>query len=127
MPLAVCSFTIRGAPRTKKNHGRVIQRGRRKFHVQSEAHHNWHEAAMWQCADVRGGWEGFPLMFPLRVTALFYRDRDVGDLVGYQQALADLLEDGGIIQNDRLIRSWDGTRLLKDAANPRIEISIEAL
>lgn len=121
------SFTILGAPRTKKNHGRVIQRGRRKVHVQSEAHENWHTHGMWQCAEIRGGTAGFPLMCPVSVAALFYRDRSAGDLVGYQQALADLLEDGGIIQNDRLIQSWDGTRLLKDAANPRIEVTIGEL
>ena len=61
---------------------------------------------------------------PVNVSAAFYRDKLTGDAVGYYQALADALEEGRIVENDRLIVSWDGSRLLKDAKNPRIELEI---
>ena len=44
-----------------------------------------------------------------------------------RMALADALEEAGIVENDRLIVSWDGSRLLKDAATPRIEVMLEAV
>jgi hypothetical protein len=56
---------------------------------------------------------------------LFYRDAERGDAVGYYQGLADLLEKRGVVANDRLIMSWDGSRLLKDSANPRVELTLE--
>jgi hypothetical protein len=59
--------------------------------------------------------------------AIFYRDAERGDAVGYYQALADALEEAGIVKNDRLIVSWDGSRLSKDAANPRIEVVLEGV
>lgn len=64
---------------------------------------------------------------PVNCRALIYRDANRGDAVGYYQALADALEEAGIVENDRLIVSWDGSRLLKDAANPRIEVTLTAV
>jgi hypothetical protein len=61
---------------------------------------------------------------PCNVKALFYREALVGDAAGFYQALADTLEKGGIVENDRLIVSWDGSRLFKDADNPRVEVEI---
>lgn len=64
---------------------------------------------------------------PVNCAALIYREALTGDAVGYYQALADALEEAGIVENDRLIVSWDGSRLLKDAANPRIEVTLTAV
>lgn len=58
--------------------------------------------------------------------ALFYlTPRQRGDAVGYYQGLADLLEKRRVVENDRLIVSWDGSRLLVDAAKPRVEVVLE--
>lgn len=65
-----------------------------------------------------------PIIALVGVKALFYRERNVGDLVGYLQALADALEVAGMVENDRQIKSFDGSRTLKDAANSRIEVTI---
>lgn len=41
---------------------------------------------------------------------------------------AEVSREGlGIIADDKLIRDWDGTRLLKDPVKPRIELEIEVL
>ena len=84
-----------------------------------------------------------PITGPVAVKATFYRAGDYGDLLGYEQALADVLQaetwskpkpgqvpkklrDGlGLIVDDKQIRSWDGSRL--EIGNPRIEIEIAIL
>lgn len=64
---------------------------------------------------------------PVQVTATFYREKNLGDLIGFMQMLADCLEKAGIVENDRLVMSWDGTRMSKDADNPRTELEVTAL
>jgi hypothetical protein len=126
-------ITIEGAPRTKKNHGRRVwgrnkKTGKRQpFHVPSAAHELWHDKAVIHArmAAAAAGWR--PCSQPVLVRALVYRHALVGDLVGYEQAIGDMLEHAGVLANDRHIASWDGTRLLKDAARPRVELMITVL
>ena len=81
-----------------------------------------------------------PIAFPVNITATFYRERRIGDAVGFYQALADFLElclsckgkpgkcscgvGAFLLENDRWLASWDGSRLAKDPKNPRIELEI---
>lgn len=125
------SFTIPGAPRTKKNHGRVVKRGNRKFHVPSEAFETWNSEAQFHLMRVRtsrGGraWIANHGADNVNCHATFFRDANRGDAVGYYQALADALQESGILQNDAQIVSWDGSRLMK-SAEPRIEVLLEVL
>lgn len=77
--------------------------------------------------ELRVAWAGRPpITGDVHVRAVFYRERNVGDAVGYFQALADVLQDAGVLQNDRQIVNWDGSRISKDAADPRVEVWIEA-
>lgn len=47
------------------------------------------------------------------------------DLVGLMQATADLLEAAGVLENDRLITSWDGTDITGiSKVNPRAAIVV---
>lgn len=62
---------------------------------------------------------------PVNCRATFYRDRLSGDAVGFYQALADFLQKAAFVVNDSQIVSWDGTRLAKDAAEPRVELILE--
>lgn len=128
------TFTIHGAPRTKKNHGRRIKRGRRIFHVPSQACTDWTDAAVlqlraqlarWHRAPFRGPTVAAPKGDPVNVRALFYRDANRGDAVGYYQALADALQAAGVVEDDKLCVSWDGSRLLVDKARPRVEVTLE--
>lgn len=121
------TLVLIGAPRTKKNHGRVIKRGTRKFHIQSEAYEAWNKSVQQQLAIFRAStdWK-LPLRAALNCRALFFRDAERGDAVGYYQGLADALQAGEIIENDSQIRSWDGSRLLKESGNPRVIVSLEA-
>lgn len=127
-------FTIPGVPRTKKTSNRIIYPGRhnicpacarpkgRPFVAPSA---NW----MKWLREVRQYMRTKPELVlriarPVNVRALFYRDRAIGDVAGFIQGLGDILQECEIVENDKWIESWDGTRRLKDAADPRTEVEI---
>jgi len=110
-------FTVVGAPRTKKNHGWRTKQG---FQMPSKAWKRWLETAQVVPA-VQTDWM---TLQPVNCRAVFYRDANRGDAVGYYQGLADLLEWYEIVKDDGLIVSWDGSRLLKDKDNPRVEVEL---
>lgn len=108
-------------PRTKKTHNQVIQVRGRSVVLPSAAFRKWEVAAH---RSVRG-MKYLPIHEPVSCRALFYRDRLSGDATGFYQALGDFLQNAGFIVNDKQIEHWDGSRLLKDATNPRIEVVLE--
>lgn len=120
--LCVVSFTVLGAPRTKKTSNRLVPgRGRkagRKLVLPSAAWVRWVETAVFPVKVAR-----LPDQ-PYSCRALFYRDRLTGDACGYYQGLADALEKWGVLSDDRFLVDWDGSRLLLDRKNPRVEITL---
>ena len=64
---------------------------------------------------------------PVNCRALIYRDALRGDAVGFYQAVGDLLQLAGVVVNDKYLVSWDGSRLLKDSARPRVELELTTL
>lgn len=116
-------MTVYGAPRTKKTSNRVVRAGRFTKVLPSEAFERWEALAVPQ---MRIAWAGrAPIAHAVNVRAVFYRDAERGDAVGYYQALADALETAGVLVNDKHIVSWDGSRLAKDKNRPRVEVEIE--
>ena len=115
-------MVIVGAPRTKKNHSTIVRSKGRPRLIPSEAYRRWESVAVPQMRIYWAGRE--PIARPVNVCAVFYRDADRGDAVGYYQALADALEKAGVVVNDKWIWSWDGSRMDKDADKPRVEIEI---
>jgi len=122
-------FTLPVTPRTKKNsrvHAKV--RGR-TVPLPSDAYREMErQIAAWCFTQL--GWIArlsYTLAQPLNCAAIFYRDANRGDAVGYYQALADALEAAGIVSDDKWITQWDGSRLAKDATRPRIEVTLTAL
>lgn len=128
---------VSGAPRTKKNHGILTTAGGRPRMFPSKPWTTWAKEAlvfindhplvnipnvgpMLRTPSRTRPWQ--PLERLLNCTAIFYRQTFGGDAVGFYQGLADLLEHRGVVLNDSQIVSWDGSRLLKDAQNPRTEI-----
>ncbi len=176
-------FTLSGRPTTKKTSLRVIkipgkmdptthERGRGFTKIlPSEQFEVWEKAILQQLPIVRSVFATAGVRIPyrgnVRVKALFFRQRDSGDTLGFFQALADVLQAPtwrytcaacgkgtiieipkpevtcnhcgivirsapkqarkglGIISDDEQIKSWDGSRLMKDADRPRVEITIE--
>ena len=118
-------LTILGPPRTKKNHQRIIRVKGRPVIMQAKTAEGWEKSATLQLMGQRSklGFPAGPGM-PVSLRALVYRDRRVGDLGNYLAAVCDALERAGVVENDRLIQSFDGSRLLVDRKNPRVELEI---
>lgn len=116
-------MVIVGAPRTKKNHSTIVRSKGRPRLIPSEAYRRWESVAVPQMRIYWAGRE--PIARPVNVCAVFYRDADRGDAVGYYQALADALQKAGALVDDVWIKSWDGSRLAKDNKRPRVEVEIQ--
>lgn len=127
-------FTITSPPRTKKTSQRIVRFGKHKEHIRvmpSKAYCDWEKEALTQAplikAALRKAGVETPITDAVSVAATFYRDANRGDVAGFLQALGDYLQKAGILADDVLIDSWDGSRLKKDGLNPRIEVCITAL
>jgi len=69
-----------------------------------------------------------PISRPVNCRAVFYREAERGDLIGYCQGLADLLQATGVVEDDLWIRGWDGTRLARTRQGPpRVEVELTPL
>ena len=112
-------LTLYGAPRTKKTSNQLQRFGGRLKVVPSAAWMKWRDACLKQIS---------PFLRlrdqPYNLCALFYRDADRGDLVGYLQGLQDVLQEAQIISDDRWFKSLDGSRLRVDRERPRVELEI---
>lgn len=121
------SFVIPSAPRTKKTSNRIVRVGRFQKVLPSKAFVEWNAIAQIYLNRVRSAspmWLRDSRGRRVNCAALFYRKTNVGDATGYYQALADALQEARIVENDKLIVTWNGSQLLKDAANPRIEVTL---
>ena len=87
----------------------------------------WRDDVVAHIAEHVPGVRTMRLAVPLNCRALFYRDANRGDAVGYYQGLADVLEEIGLLADDEHIVSWDGSRLLLDRVNPRVEVTLTPL
>lgn len=119
---------ILGSPRTKKNSQRIMRsKSGKPFVAQSEQHDAWATAAILQLRSkfmhVRPRHAG-ALTIDVNLAAKIYRDRPVGDLGNYLAAICDALERAGVVENDRQITGFDGSRLRVDKKNPRVEMEL---
>jgi hypothetical protein len=114
------TLTLPGAPRTKKTSQRIWRVGKRKVVIPSDAWMAWRDSV--RAHAITGRWPKYGLSVPLNCCAHFYRDAKRGDAVGYYQGLADVLEEIGVVADDRWITQWDGSRLFVDRENPRVQL-----
>lgn len=117
------NITIPLPPVTKKNHGRIVQRGGRPMLLPSEQFERYQEAAGWYLKPMG-------IERPVNVRCLFYMPtRRIVDLVGLLQAIDDVMVHYGVIEDDnsRIVVSHDGSRVLYDKGNPRTEITITSV
>lgn len=122
-------------PRTKKNHPMIVKGLKHPILLPSPAYREWEEGASRAMLPVLLGIrEALPLTVPVNCAALIYRNAKIGDACGYYQAIGDFLQhnvatkrsgfDLRVVEDDKLLVSWDGSRLLKDAKRPRIELTL---
>lgn len=125
-------YVILGDPRTKKNHQMIAGKGERcpicgKFKTQwirqGKAHDKYAEKALWQLRPCPGN----PIDYKVNVKCLFYMQtkREV-DQLNLLATIDDLLVNAKILKNDnsKIVHSHDGSRVLYDKNNPRVEITI---
>jgi len=106
-----------GSPATKKNSARIVIAHNRRIVIPSKRYMDWEQAALLQIRGVAPR-----LSVPLSCQANIYRSRLSGDAVNFYQAIGDMLEKAHVVDDDKWIVDWDGTRLLHDKVNPRVEI-----
>ncbi len=123
--------TLHGRPITKKNHPQKLWSGKiipSKAWIKYE-NSVWKILWVWGLQTLGQPLDGSPIFkTPLWFEAHYFLP-DLSrwpDLLGLEQGTADLFEKVGIIENDRRIQSWDGSRLhgTPDKLNPKVEITI---
>jgi Holliday junction resolvase RusA-like endonuclease len=117
------TFTILGTPVTKKNSARIFRnRAGRPFVMPSAAYKDWENTAVLQLQSQNRGAPA--ITTPVELTAIVYRKRATGDLDNHLSAVCDALQKAKVLSNDKLVASFGKSRLDKDAARPRVEITI---
>lgn len=118
-------IVIPGQPITKKNSQQILvnPRTKRPFIMPSKQYKKY-AAECAECID----YDGDPIDHPVNVKCLYYmKTRRKVDLVNLQEATLDILQDTGVLLGDdnRIVASMDGSRVLYDKDDPRVEITIE--
>lgn len=130
--MAEIKYIIQGDPRTKKNSLMIAGKGRRcpacgkletQWVRQSKAHDEFAKAAKWQLRPLPPK----PIDCQVNVRCLFYmKTRRIVDGLNLLATIDDLLVSTGILADDnsRIVVAHDGSRVLYDPQNPRVEITI---
>jgi Holliday junction resolvase RusA-like endonuclease len=127
----VIHLTIWGQPVSKKNSMQLARtKTGRFFPVPSASYRRWMTLAKKQVASQLAGVAGLPIESPVHLEVLAYRHtkRKI-DLSNIYAAVEDMLQKYGVLKDDDLVQSHDGSRkilgVLEDDA--RVEIVIEVL
>lgn len=117
------TFTIFGQPVTKKNSQQIIMAGKRPCIIQSKAYKAYAKMVKEQMCLLG------PCKAPqgeIEVKCLYYlATARTPDLCNLMAATHDILEHCKVIENDSLIKSVDGSRIMGKDADPRVEITIK--
>ncbi len=121
------TITILGTPRTKKNNQIPVTNKAtgRTMILQSKAYREYERDSIGQIAKTSA--YGMKIDTPVNVRCLFYMPtRRVVDLSNLLSAISDVLVRGEVLADDnsRIIRGYDGSRVLYDKENPRTEVFI---
>lgn len=115
-------FTVPGNPRTKKNSQIVVNH----IPIPSKAYRDYaRDTAVWwkhQAAVLRR-----PIDYPVNVCCVYYmQTRRRCDLVNLLECSLDIMVEYGILQDDNcsIVAGHDGSRVLYDKDNPRVEVTI---
>ena len=115
------------APRTKKNNSRVVKIGNYTKILPSKNYVDLEKKCLKFLAI---NWHKSIITHPIGLECHFYKDKDYkADLVGYLQAIQDILVKAEVIADDnhKIVENTDGSRVSVDRENPRIEIYIKEL
>lgn len=110
--------------RSKKNSKRVFihPHTKRQIVIPSAGYEKFRmEAQKWVAVSIEK--QKFPINEPCHVCAVIYYKGNRPDLSGALESIGDCFE-GQLWENDKIILSWDGSRLWKCNAFPRIELTV---
>lgn len=131
--MKILKITINGNPVTKKNSQEIRFRNWRKrtgpFIIPSAIYRAYERDFCEQCINSHVV-PNEPLNEPIEVTCLYYRKTRIRcDLTNLLECTDDCLVKANIIKDDnfKIIVSHDGSRVLFDKENPRVEIIIKTL
>ena len=130
METKVIKITLEGNPVTKKNSQRILVNSKTKkpFVAPSAAYEKYKRSAKWTCAACRmNNLKNGTITSPVNIECLFYMGtRRAVDLTNLLEAVDDILVHYGVIADDnaKIVVSHDGSRVLYDKENPRVEITI---
>ena len=117
------TYTLLGAPRTKKNSQRIFKgRGGQPFLVPSAAYAQYEKDCLRQIHPPRQ-----PVAAAVNLKCVYYMpNRRRVDLVNLMEATDDILVKAGVLADDRssIVVGHDGSRVLLDRQRPRVEITI---
>lgn len=118
-------LTLYGNPSTKKNSQSIIinRATGRPMLIQSKRYRDYERACIQQIT----GLYQKKIDYPVTVICRFFRKtRHRVDLTNLLEATDDILVKGGVLADDnsQIIKSHDGSRVLFDKDNPRVEIEI---
>lgn len=130
------SITWEGRPISKKSSQRIIMQGKRRIIIYSKAYQEIKKTVIPQLTALSSSrslseavGEVDHLGSPgckIAVRAHLYAGKGIEpDLSGALETVGDVLQEAGLIENDRWIKSWDGSRVLTiDKDHPRTELVI---
>jgi len=120
--MEITKFEIPGNPATKKNNNQIFinpQTGKR-FVAPSQRYREYEEMCRWFVPKLG-------IDYPVNIKCVYYRETQARvDLVNLLEATDDILQKFGTITQDdwRVVAGHDGSRVLFDKKNPRVEITI---
>ena len=118
-------IVLYGQPRTKKNSQRIIQARGRVMVIPSKQYMEYLADCRWQMNVLRLG--EMKISSPINLKCVYYMPtRHRVDLVNLLEATCDILVECGLLADDnsKIVASHDGSRVLYDKNNPRVEIEI---
>ena len=119
----VINIIIGIPPCTKKNHSRIVMRGKRPILLPSEKYVEYEKEAGWFLKK----YAGMNINTPINVKCLFYmQTRRRVDLPNLLNAIDDVFVKYKVVEDDNsnIIATHDGSKVLYDKENPRTEIEI---
>lgn len=121
-------FTLPVRPVTKKNNGRIVMRGNYPILIPSEQYLKFEKESLPYFIHVKN--TAGVINYPVNCECIFYMDaRRRVDLSNLLNAVDDAMVKSGLIIDDNrdIIAGHDGSRVLHDKTNPRIEITISEM
>ena len=115
-------LVLEGRPITKKNSQiPIITKAGKRFIIQSKQYRQYEKDCLRQLDFL---YQGQPLTGRIHLEAYYHMPTLAKpDLLNLLAATSDILEKAKVIENDKLIYSFDGSRIMeKDKDNPRVEI-----